>query len=290
MHDIFAFTDIHGMWHLYKAIMNYCHEQDPDAMIIYCGDACDRGPGGYRIMKDLLANPHVVYLKGNHEDMFAKAAREIKEYFSFKDADRDKVKHILKTCMVFDYRYAAIQDSLSNGGLSTLTDWVMDGMPMDFVESIEGLPLTFSTDTCDFCHAAGIYPIFERVAQAEYDSTKIDEWDKESILWSRGALDSAWRPDHTCIFGHTPVPYLLEDLEVEWDETKEVQPYKYVGHFGQERGMTGAKIDMDTGAAFLGFAYVLNVLTMQAQGFKDTDFENPEIRNHDVEKIDVIQF
>jgi hypothetical protein len=54
--------------------------------------------------------------------------------------------------------------------------------------------------------------------------------------------------------------------------------------------MTGKKLDMDTGAAFLGRAYVLNVLTMQAQGFEDKDFDNKEIRVHDVEKIEVIQF
>ena len=28
MHDIFYFTDIHGMYDLYKAIINYCNEQE----------------------------------------------------------------------------------------------------------------------------------------------------------------------------------------------------------------------------------------------------------------------
>ena len=46
--------------------------------------------------------------------------------------------------------------------------------------------------------------------------------------------------------------------------------------------MTGDKIDMDTGAAFLGRAYVLNVLTMKAQGF--------EIKDNGVEKIEMIKF
>ena len=50
MHDIFFFTDIHGMYDLYRAIMDFCNEQDPEAMIIFGGDACDRGKDGYKIM------------------------------------------------------------------------------------------------------------------------------------------------------------------------------------------------------------------------------------------------
>ena len=50
---------------------------------------------------------------------------------------------------------------------------------------------------------------------------------------------------------------------------------------------TGWKLDMDTGAAFTGRAYVLNVLTMQAQGFFAKENEN---HTYEVEKIEVIQF
>ena len=287
-HDLYCFSDIHGMWDLYRAIMDYCHEQDPEGSIIFCGDACDRGPDGYRIMKDLLANPQVVYLKGNHEDMFAKAAREIKEYFSFENADREKMRHILTTCKIFDYRYLAIQDSLYNNGIETLTDWVMDGMSLDFVEHIERLPLTFSTETCDFCHAAGVPQIFTRVSDAEYYGIPVDIYDAESIVWSRSAFNFGWTPNRTVIYGHTPVLYLLKDLGINCDENKSIQPYKYIGTANPV--LTGAKIDMDTGAAFLGYAYVLNVLTMRAQGFKDLDIENKEIEKHRIEKIDIIQF
>ena len=46
MHDVFFFTDIHGMGCLYDTIMNYCLKEDPECMIIFGGDACDRGPDG----------------------------------------------------------------------------------------------------------------------------------------------------------------------------------------------------------------------------------------------------
>ena len=278
MRDTFVFSDIHGMWDLYKAIMDYCHEQDPEAMIIYCGDACDRGPDGYRIMKELLDNPYVIYLKGNHEDMFVKAAYEIKiEFHPYEALTKDRVITFLKCTKGFDYRYAAIQDTLYNGGLSTLTDWIMDGMPMDFVERINKLPLTFSTDVYDFCHAAGVYKVFKTAADAEYNKQMVDEYNANSLLWSRTAFEYGWLPNRTVIFGHTPVPYLLEELQVKCDK---IQPYKYIGTFNP--AFTGAKIDIDTGAAFTGIAYVLNILTMKAQGF--------ELKDKRVEKIEVIQF
>ena len=274
MHDVYAYSDIHGMYNLHRAILDYCYEQDDSPMIIFCGDACDRGPDGYRIMRELLDDPYIVYLKGNHEDMFCKAAREIKEWLSFKDADRERVKTVLNSCRTFDYHYPAIQDSLGNGGIDTLTDWVMDGMPMEFVECIEHLPLTFSTDTCDFCHAGVVPQTFARVSTAEYYGEPVDEYDEESLLWSRSAFNYGWTPNRICIHGHTPVPYLLE----EWDEDKGVQPHKYFGSF--DPSCTGAKIDMDTGAAFAGRAWVLNCLTMMATGFE---------KNVEVKKIETIR-
>lgn len=285
MHDIFFFTDIHGMYDLYRAIMDWCNEQDPEAMIIFGGDACDRGEDGYKIMKELLNNPYVVYLKGNHEDMFAKAAREIKHEFDFEKADRERVKKTLKHTMVFNWRFAAIQDSIYNGGLTTLIDWVMDGMPMDFVERIERLPLTFSYEKCDFCHSAGLYKTFKEVADKEYEGESIPEWDAQYLLWTRNGLSVDWEPDRIAVFGHTPTPYLEDYTNFKFPEGVEVTPVMY-----NKNTPKAWKLDMDTGACFTGIAYVINTLTMKAQGFKDTNIENKEINKHDIEKIDVIQF
>ena len=46
---------------------------------------------------------------------------------------------------------------------------------------------------------------------------------------------------------------------------------------------------MDCGTFWSGRAYVLNVLTMKAQGFKDTNLNDNEIREHNIEKIEMIQ-
>lgn len=254
---------------------------DDTPWIIFGGDAIDRGPDGYNIMKQLLDDPHVTYLMGNHEDMFTKAAREIKQKFNFENVDRDRIKTVLSACKNFDYKYAAIQDSLYNGGLTTLTDWILDGMPMDIVERIENLPLTFSYNNVDFCHAGSTYKTFKKIADLEYEGKKVSSWDADSLLWSRTTINIGWAPDRTCVFGHTPTPYLEDYLDkFKWPEDCEITPVLYNRNTIPE--MTGWKLDMDTGAIFTGVAYVLNVLTMQAQGFK--------LKDKQVEKIEMIQY
>ena len=285
MHDIFYFTDIHGMYDLYRAIMDWCNEQDPEATIIFGGDACDRGDRGYEIMKELLNNPKVVYLKGNHEDIFCKAAREIKKKFNFKNPTSKNVRQKLNHTLTYDDDYMAIQLSIVNGGLKTLADWVIDGMPMELIEKIEHLPLTFSTYTCDFCHAAGTYDVFAAGANAEYNEKKVNEDIANNLIWNRSDLSEGWTQGRVAIFGHTPIPYVCEELKKIWPKDEEITPILY-----SKDKVSGWKLAMDTGAPFLGISYVLNVLTMEAHGFKDTDIKNNEIHQHHIEKIDVIQF
>ena len=42
MHDVFYFTDIHGQLDLFQTMRDWCLKQDPECMIIFGGDACDR--------------------------------------------------------------------------------------------------------------------------------------------------------------------------------------------------------------------------------------------------------
>ena len=263
MHNIYFFTDIHGFKPLYDAIIEYCFTEDDSPTIIFGGDACDRGPEGYSIMKDMLNNPHIIYLKGNHEDIFVKAARQIKEKFDFTNTTRERVYTVLKSTFMFDYKYDDIQLAINNGGMETLADWIMDGMSMDIIESIDRLPYTFSYEQYDFCHAGGVYPNFKRVSECEYNGTPIDKVDSDFILWDRHAFGYGWAPGRTCIHGHTPIPYLTRFLR---KIILCVQPLAYSGNFNPD--YTGEKIDMDTGTIDSNKIFVLNVLTRKAQGFK----------------------
>ena len=286
MHDIFYFTDVHGYYQLYKAAMDYCLKCDPDCMIIYGGDACDRGPDGYRIMRELLNNPQVVYLKGNHEDMFVDAARFILNDYNDK-LEPQVIKDYLYAASLRDYSAPQVALSLYNGGLDTLMSWMLDGMPNDFISQIDKLPLTFSTDTIDFCHAGTIPKIFKRVAEDEYNGDIPDKDDTEFILWDRNMLGYGWLSNRTCVYGHTPTPYLPAKYYGKDKSLAGAHPCKYVSNLDER--LDGAKIAMDVGTANSGKLYVLNCLTMKAQGFRDLNF-NSEEKNHTIEQIEVIQF
>ena len=286
MHDIFYFTDVHGYYSLYKAALSYCLNEDPECMIIYGGDACDRGPDGYKIMRELLTHPRVVYLKGNHEDMFVRAARFILNDYTGPQ-QLEKIKAYLYSLCIKDNAASQVQLSIYNGGMSTLTSWMLDGMPNDFVSQIDKLPLTFSTDTMDFCHAGTIPKIFDRVAQDEYNDEFVDQDDIETILWDRIMLGYGWTPNRICVYGHTPTPHLPAKYYGSDKSLDSVHPCKYTSDLNTK--LSGAKIAMDVGTANSGKLYVLNCLTLEAIGFKDTDFKDEEIKNHDVEQFEVIQ-
>ena len=287
MHDIFYFTDVHGCYNLYKAAINYCMEQDPECTIIFGGDACDRGKDGYKIMKELLDNPQVVYLTGNHEDMFIHAAWEIQRDYT-GPLNEESIFGYLHWIQVSDYGNDPTKLCLYNGGYSTIHDWMMDGMPDDFVRRIAKLPKTFYYENLDFCHAGGRYEEFERICLAEYDDHWIDKDDLMILIWDRNYLGQGWKEGRTCIFGHTPTPYLAAKYYGKDKSLANAHPCAYNATLDDK--WTGRKIDMDTGAVASGKLYVLNCLTMKAQGFRDNSIISHEFNNTPVEKIECIQF
>ena len=253
MSKIYYFTDIHGYKKLYEEVIKYCGNNQ----IIFGGDAADRGPDGYSIMKDLLARDNIIYLKGNHEQLFVNAAREFKSHFPNPQFDINRLEQILKTMFIFDYKYSAIQLLCYNGGKNTLKDWFLDGMPMDIVEKLDKLPITHSYKNLDFCHAGGTYQCF-----CKQNKTAIDI---EYCLWDRDSFNYGWAPDRICIHGHTPVnatPY----------KTSIIQPIKYYGKWKEE--YTGAKIDMDAGIYISGKIFILNCDTLEVCGFQHITSES----------------
>lgn len=286
MHDVFFFTDVHGCYELFREAMDFCMEKDSECMIIFGGDACDRGRDGYKIMKELLNNPQVVYLKGNHEDMFAHAALEIKENYKGQ-LNRKYISTFLYNVVYDEIPLFWTKNSMINGGLETLTDWMLDGMPMYFVDKIQHLPVTFSLDNIDFCHAGGDYKHFKKVADAEYNVENINSKDLDVLIWDRAYTGMGWAPNRTCVFGHTPTPYLAAKYYGKDKSTTGAHPCAYYATLDDK--WTGRKIDMDTGTFASGRLYILNCLTMKAYGFKDNMLAG-KIQEPNIEQFEVIQF
>jgi serine/threonine protein phosphatase 1 len=73
MNKTYVCADLHGMYDLWVQIRDFL---DPTDTLYVLGDATDRGPDGWKLLKELLANPQVKYIKGNHDQMMIDCWRE----------------------------------------------------------------------------------------------------------------------------------------------------------------------------------------------------------------------
>ena len=242
----YVMSDVHGCGGLFDSVMKFLEEQEGGYQLIFLGDAIDRGTHGYRIMKSLLNNPNVIYLKGNHEDMFLRAVHEFKDYCaeegltprqlydSFGRDTRAMLEHVGDECRLYAY----------NGGTLTFESWINDRCS-NIVYKIKDLPLTHSYDKFDFCHAGCTVYNFEKN-------------DESCILWDRTHFPAPWAKDRVLIHGHTPVQHLFRATRhheaIDEEAPKYLQPVRYSGN----------KIDMDTATYFTG---VLSVYCLEDDNF-----------------------
>ena len=286
MHDIFYFTDVHGQYHLFQYIVKWCKEQDPECMIIFGGDAADRGPDGYRIIKELLNDSQIIYLYGNHEDLFIKAADAIigayanddERYEFLKNCDHNRAVFILRE-MSAHYN-EDVRLHIANGGEPTLLAWLEDGANEEIIDRLRSLSRTFSYENIDFCHAGGTYKAFKTVADAEYLNTAHSWYDEEILIWDRNCVSLGWETGRICVHGHTPTIYLPARVCGRDKSEKNIHPCSWYDLMGAKDKRGGLKIDMDTGMTFTGRAFVLNCLTMEATGFEDPAVRNPDVPHY----------
>ena len=64
--SVYACADLHGMYNLWKQIKEHLKIDDK---LYILGDCGDRGPDGWKIIKEALADPRVIYIRGNHDQM-----------------------------------------------------------------------------------------------------------------------------------------------------------------------------------------------------------------------------
>ena len=277
MHDVFYFTDVHGQLDLFQTMRDWCLKQDPECMIVFGGDACDRGQFGYDIMEAILDDPQMVYIRGNHEDMFIRACREaVQNYPEIANKIHTSTE---ATEIIGEYSWLHwFGLSLRNGGRPTLRDWIINGCSTEFVERLEAnTAVTFELDNgvC-FSHAGGMYESWQRVHDAEYDNELLDNQDYEMMIWDRTYLGAWWPKNKIIVFGHTPTCYLADNL---WNIVEEQDEYhmKPVAYRPTDKpeGL-GWHIDMDTGMTFYGQGFVLNCLTMKVTGFWDEDLKQQD--------------
>ena len=246
---VYACTDFHGYYGLLIEIMAYLKPGDE---VYFLGDANDRGPHGWRLMKDIYNHPQFHYLKGNHEDMFVDAA------YSWMSSG-------LTDMQVYKFNTHAYRMIRNNGGVRTFDDWRKEGAPVDWVEKIRDLPLYAVYENVNgikiFLSHAGC-TLWRKDGVEDGTITLFDD-----LLWSREHIHDEWDDqcpaDYIVVHGHTPVPHLVERLGY-WEPQK-IAPYWYADKH---------KCCLDQLTVSTGCACLLNLDTFEHKVFKDPSFDN----------------
>jgi len=186
--------DIHGHFArlaaLFEKLLKLIAVRDT---VIFLGDYIDRGPRSYEVIDFLVhlsrrKSFETVFLKGNHEDLFAAHLRGEDGPGAF----------------------------IFNGGDATIRSYTAHCGKLDLPEHhrrfFDSLRLYYEGEDFIAVHA-GLNPKIERIeAQSEHD-----------LIWIRDQFfraDKRW--DKTVIFGHTPVSTITGEGPVYIDEKRNI--------------------------------------------------------------------
>ena len=186
----YAITDLHGMWNLWEQVKNYCKSDD---VIYFLGDAADRGRDGIKIIKDLLNDKRVVYLKGNHEDMFVTVGQEI-----------------------LDGHFEQLSWWIANGGHPTFTEF--QTLPIQeqewLIKKLNSLPdhkcIKNTKEQNIFLSHAGTALDYNMAEFVLIKGGNPYLWDRRHFWkdWPQSESYSNWYIVH----GHTPCQHLIKEL------------------------------------------------------------------------------
>lgn len=224
----YASSDWHGQMELAKQVMDFLQPNDE---LYFLGDAIDRGPAGYEIMKMLLADKRVTYLKGNHEDMLTEYVPE------FLEGDWSSLNHWFR-----------------NGGQETWNSirCLSKDAKLALIHSLNQL-----SERVDLVNVKGQHLILTH-AGTDPDKSR-EDWEQIGILdpylWNRAHILNPWTGDDNTfiLHGHTPFEYI---------PTKEPLIPTVKFYCG------GHKIDIDMGSFYTGKTAIINLDTFEVTYFE----------------------
>lgn len=192
----YVISDVHGCFDKYQAMLEKIHFCDDDTLYAL-GDVIDRRPDGVKILRDMALRPNVVPLLGNHEFMAAMCLPWLLSEITEESLAR-----------LDEARVGALQDWMNNGGSPTL-------------RALGALSQEERQDILDYLREFSLYEEVEvgghsfvlvHAGLGHFSPDRpLEDYTLEELLFYRPGVDTAYWPDRTVIFGHTPTWYLGDD-------------------------------------------------------------------------------
>lgn len=244
--SVYCAADWHGCYWVWKKVKEILK---PDDILCFLGDAADRGSDGWKLIKELLDDKRVIYLKGNHEDLLVQAMINRSEE-AYKDTSW------------FNYD-APMRLWFYNGGDPTYTALVGD----EDLSSIEKKHIIEKLRILPFCtvfHNKMGYDILLSHA-GSHDFETANKAEEEDFLWDRNHYFdfTNWYGKDTeyIIHGHTPIEYMLKDQENSAFGERSIVINNYNG--GVYWYSKGHKACLDMGTAWNDIAVLLDLNTFE---------------------------
>lgn len=224
---VYACSDLHGRLDLYKQIKAFLNPEDT---VYFLGDAGDRGPDSWELIKTIYSDDQLVYLMGNHEEMLVEAMKDWLDYF-----------HCGPNWQVL----------VQNGGAQTFEDWMNipnENNQRTWMNALSKLP-TVKT----YVNKDNIKIILSHAGFTPGITTDID------FLWDRNHYNDEWDYEHcsdvVIVHGHTPIPLMKIGSP---DEEFEPGAFWYCDNH---------KINIDNGSTWTDFTCLLDLDTFDEHIF-----------------------
>ena len=233
---VYACSDLHGCMKFYKEIKKILQPEDK---VFFLGDAGDRGPEPWETIQAIAKDRQFVYLKGNHEDMLAEALVDFVEKDYMGSAYR---------CLCGNGGYETFNGAVRESHASGWSRWLNKLPTMTTYENEQGQKVILSH--------AGLTPYLNDEGKEGF------HWD-EDLIWNREHFFEPWPEDEEfkntiVVHGHTPIPYLWEDLGIPEEDQIEGAFWYCDNH----------KVCIDTGAVWTGICVLINLDTWEEYVFE----------------------
>ena len=180
---IFVVSDVHGHYTLLKEALDRVgfENENPDHLLICCGDCFDRGSENFEVLKFFERLKHKVLLRGNHEDLLLK---------------------LLETGKILPHNYI-------NGTLQTLTDFFGKYFINPADDTIDFSGKTRMVDrVTEFIDETVDYFETENYVFVHGWFAEKGDWEKARWLkWTEKYDGTPPLPDKTVVCGHMPTFY-----------------------------------------------------------------------------------
>lgn len=191
----FVVSDIHGHYTLLKEALDKAgfDKDDPDHLLICCGDYFDRGSENVEVLKFFERLKHKVLLRGNHEDLLLKLLQ------TGKLQQHHYINGTLNTLKDFFGKYFVdpVDDTIDFSGKTRTVDRIC--------EFIDETVDYYETEHYVFVH--GWLPEHSSTAQLRRQAGSEAWKDARWVKWTERYNGQPPLPDKTLICGHMPTFY-----------------------------------------------------------------------------------